>query len=445
METPVPLPVTKILDLLLDAVCVVDAAGNYVYLNAAFERIFGYTPGEMVGRPMMDLVHPEDRERTRQTVAGVLAGELREGFENRYIRKDGRVVDIMWNARRAPDGQLRIGVARDITERKRGERIQVALYAISEAAHAAEDLVELFERLHRIIGGLMPAGNFHVALHDAERGELTFPYHRDERAPAPEGALPLAAAGRTGEVIRTGRTLLVTPADRAGGGGPLYWLGVPLIAQGQVLGALVVQSYTEAVPYTERDQDLLQFVSTQAAAAIERTRLFGRLSHLATHDPLTGLANRATLEDRLRSALARARREGTGFGLVFLDIDGFKEVNDRLGHAAGDELLKLIAGRLRQSVRETDLVARLGGDEFVVLLERIQQPDHAAPVVEKLRRALAAPAGPDGPAAPVTASLGFALYPRDGADDRELMRKADEAMYAAKQAGGDRVVAAGGD
>ncbi|HET8715616.1 MAG TPA: GGDEF domain-containing protein, partial [Holophagaceae bacterium] len=84
-------------------------------------------------------------------------------------------------------------------------------------------------------------------------------------------------------------------------------------------------------------------------------------------------------------------------------------------------------------------------DEFVVLLERIQQPDHAAPVVEKLRRALAAPAGPDGPAAPVTASLGFALYPRDGADDRELMRKADEAMYAAKQAGGDRVVAAGGD
>ncbi|HEU4950335.1 MAG TPA: GGDEF domain-containing protein, partial [Holophagaceae bacterium] len=197
-------------------------------------------------------------------------------------------------------------------------------------------------------------------------------------------------------------------------------------------------------PYTEQDQDLLQFVSTQAAAAIERTRLFGRLSHLATHDPLTGLANRATLEDRLQSALARARRDGSGFGLVFLDIDGFKAVNDRLGHAAGDELLKLIANRLRQSVRESDLVARLGGDEFVVLLERIQQPDHAGPVVEKLRRALAAPSGLEGQTGPVTASLGIALYPRDAADEKELMRKADEAMYAAKQAGGDRAQAAWG-
>lgn len=445
------LPVARILDLLLDAVCVVDDAGNYVYLNPAFERIFGYSPEEMIGRPMLDLVHPEDRARTLQTIEGVLAGESREGFENRYLRKDGRVVDIMWTARKAPEGGLRIGVARDVTERKRGERIQVALYAISEAAHAAEELEELFERLHRIVGGLMPAKNFFVALHDPERGELTFPYHQDERDPAPEGPIPLDSAALTAEVVRRGRTLLVTPENQSQlpprlqeplGSASLYWLGVPLLAQDRVLGALVVQSYSETTPYTEADQDLLQFVSTQAAAAIERTRLFGKLSHLATHDALTGLANRATLEDRLRNALARARREGSGFGLVFLDIDGFKEVNDRLGHAAGDELLKAIAGRLKQSVRETDLVARLGGDEFVVLLERIQQPEHAAPVAEKIRRSLAAPFEVDGAVPAVSASLGFALYPRDGEDDRTLMRRADEAMYAAKQAGGDRVVEA---
>lgn len=297
----------------------------------------------------------------------------------------------------------------------------------------------------------MPAKNFFVALHDPERGELTFPYHQDERDPAPEGPIPLDSAALTAEVVRRGRTLLVTPENQSQlpprlqeplGSASLYWLGVPLLAQDRVLGALVVQSYSETTPYTEADQDLLQFVSTQAAAAIERTRLFGKLSHLATHDALTGLANRATLEDRLRNALARARREGSGFGLVFLDIDGFKEVNDRLGHAAGDELLKAIAGRLKQSVRETDLVARLGGDEFVVLLERIQQPEHAAPVAEKIRRSLAAPFEVDGAVPAVSASLGFALYPRDGEDDRTLMRRADEAMYAAKQAGGDRVVEA---
>ena len=453
MSLPTQLPVAKILDLLLDAVCVVDETDTFVYLNPAFERIFGYSPEEMVGRPMMDMVHPEDRERTRLTIASVQAGELREGFENRYIRKDGRVVDIMWTARLAPDGRLRIGVARDVTERKRGERIQVALYAISEAAHAAEELTELFERLHRIIGGLMPARNFFVALHDPERGELTFPYHRDERDPAPGGPIPLDSAALTAEVVRTGRTLLITPANQGDlpprlqtplGAESLYWLGVPLLAQDQVLGALVVQSYSEATPYTESDQDLLQFVSTQAAAAIERTRLFGKLSHMAAHDALTGLANRMTLEERLRNALARARRDGSGFGLVFLDIDGFKAVNDRLGHAAGDELLKAIAARLRQSVRETDLVARLGGDEFVVLLERIQQPEHGAPVAEKIRRALASPLGMEGQAPPVSASIGLAVYPRDGTDERELMRKADEAMYAAKQAGGNRVETAGG-
>lgn len=174
------LPLANVMDLLLDAICMVDPEGRFVFVSAAFERIFGYTPEEMVGRAMIDLVYPQDRERTVQAARQIMEGQTQQHFQNRYVRKDGRVVHIMWSARWSETDGVRIAVARDITELKRAESMQVALHAISEAAHLAKDLLALFQHIHLIIGKLLPAVNFFLALYDEQNDELSFPYFVDQ-------------------------------------------------------------------------------------------------------------------------------------------------------------------------------------------------------------------------------------------------------------------------
>jgi diguanylate cyclase (GGDEF)-like protein len=171
--------------------------------------------------------------------------------------------------------------------------------------------------------------------------------------------------------------------------------------------------------------------------------------HQATHDALTGVPNRLLFMDRLEQAIERARRNGTIFGLCYVDIDGFKPVNDRHGHDAGDALLIAIAGRLQETLRRSDTVARLGGDEFVLLMIEPESETQALAVVERLCRRLAEPYMLEGPTLPeplvveVGASIGLSVYPRDARTVDGLMKAADAAMYAAKQSGKNRVVRAG--
>ena len=164
------------------------------------------------------------------------------------------------------------------------------------------------------------------------------------------------------------------------------------------------------------------------------------LEHLARHDNLTGLPNRAMFADRAEQAISAARRSGDRLALLFIDLDHFKEVNDRLGHEAGDLLLRQVAARIEAQVRESDTVARLGGDEFVVLLRNVQRSEDAASVATKVCDALRQPYDLGGQPAHITASIGVALYPDSGEDVDTLSRHADRAMYTAKQAGRDKVM-----
>lgn len=158
------------------------------------------------------------------------------------------------------------------------------------------------------------------------------------------------------------------------------------------------------------------------------------LESLALTDPLTGLANRRLLVDRLSMGMVRARRERAGLAVLYLDLDGFKNVNNTLGHAAGDALLKMVAERLQSTVREQDTVARLGGDEFVIVLGEAG-PGEAAQVAAKVIESVSRPYDIDGQPARVTASAGIGLYPVHGDDAETLMKNADLALYEAKRSG----------
>jgi len=159
------------------------------------------------------------------------------------------------------------------------------------------------------------------------------------------------------------------------------------------------------------------------------------LESLALHDQLTGLANRRLLTDRMSMAMAHARRNESAMAVVYLDLDGFKQLNDRLGHGAGDILLKMVANRLVKTVREEDTVARLGGDEFVLVLWHLAEPGYAATVARKVIEALSQPFDIEGNTVSITTSAGVGIYPIHGEDADTLTKSADLALYEAKRAG----------
>lgn len=416
-------------DLLLDAVFLVGLDGRVVYVSAACERIFGYTPQELTGQRLIDHVAPQDRARTLEEAGKVVAGGGRIGFENRYVHKDGHLVAIMWSARWSETAQLRIGVARDISERKHAEQMQAATYAISEATHDATDLNELFQEIHRIITTLVQLTGFAVVTCDTRTCQPAFAFRAGLHA-YPGAGWDAEALRHCATVIRTGEAIAL-PDDAPGA--PL-WLAMPLVAQKETIGVLLVKQ-PAGIVRTDKDRELLHFVAAQAATAIRRRNLNDELLRLARHDQLTGLANRRQFEDRMETVLARCRRKQCRAAVLFIDLDGFKQVNDTLGHAVGDLLLQHVAQQLKRSVREVDTVARLGGDEFVILLEEVGQEQQALVVVETVRKALRQPAHVNGQLVHTRASIGLAFYPEHGLEAGLILRHADQAMYLEKKAG----------
>ncbi|PSJ43791.1 diguanylate cyclase [Zobellella endophytica] len=438
MNTMPHISLNNFTDLLVDAICVVDARGHFLYVSAAGEQIFGYRPDEMIGRNMLDFIHPGDRERTLNAVDDIMAGQPKPHFENRYLRKDGSTVHIMWSARWSESDRIRVAVARDITERKRAESRQAAIYAIADAANILGDLDGLFRRIHQVVDDLLCASNFAVALYHADTRQLDFPYraHPDGAAPDVTALISRVLKER---VIERGQSLLLSADELRSqfqvpvGPDIAHWLAAPIKSNNEVLGALLVLGPAGHARFSEQDRELLQFVAVQVATAMERKNILLRLERMARYDPLTDLPNRTLFLDRLQTALKKAHREQRRLALLYLDLDKFKQVNDTHGHLAGDRLLQEVARRLTGCVRESDTVARLGGDEFVVLLENIQQPEEAEPVARKIEQALAARYELAEAVLHIRPSIGMAIYPDHGDSELELMDHADNAMYQTKK------------
>jgi diguanylate cyclase (GGDEF)-like protein len=361
----------------------------------------------------------------------------------------------------------------EVADRERAEHLQSALFQITELSSQPGDMAELFRSLHGIVGELLFALNFYIALFDDATGEVTFPYYVDERLverPNPRRG----ERGFTEYVIRQRRPCLIDSkeARRLESTGEITlqnevnrsssWLGIPLFENDTVRGVLAVQSYSTHVSYSLRDQELLTFVSRHidtalsrrtAAEAIhtanlrlearvqDRTRELdvanAKLQHENSHDALTGLPNRSHLQQQLRVAWERFCADGQELVVMFIDLDRFKMVNDSLGHHSGDQLLVQAADRLRSCMRESDLLARLGGDEFAVLAFGAP-PDVTVAIAERILEAFDLPFFIDGHAVFSSCSIGVVGADRQfHQEPADLLRDADTAMYRVKNAGRD--------
>lgn len=213
--------------------------------------------------------------------------------------------------------------------------------------------------------------------------------------------------------------------------------GVPCFdSKFKIIGFL---SVLDDKPMLDRDRtfSILKIFAARAGAELERKRTEIAMRNMAYHDSLTGLPNRILFNDRLEMALAKVKRSKRKIAVLFIDFDGFKKVNDTLGHTVGDALLKAVAIRLKSCLRQEDTVARLGGDEFVLILPEIKNRDAAGILANKLLEAIRPAFMIDGDEVKITLSIGISLYPENGDTAKTLLKKSDEALYLAKNKGRD--------
>ena len=225
----------------------------------------------------------------------------------------------------------------------------------------------------------------------------------------------------------------IDPANPAAGG--TIWIIEDETERRQAVDRLHQLNEKLELRVRERTDELAAANAKLKAEINERLHAEERARHLSLHDALTGLPNRRLLQDRLAQSLAQARREGWSVAVFFIDLDRFKTVNDSLGHAAGDEVLREMARRLKVALRDTDTVSRIGGDEFVVVLPHVQTDTDVPPVAAKLMTELSEPMTISGRELRVTPSIGISVFPEDGDDGQKLLSHADAAMYHAKEVG----------
>ncbi len=447
-----------------DALFLVDHRdGRILSVNPAACKLYGYTREEFLG--MRD---------TELSAAAGAAGELPRLVSKRlsdqsHRRKDGSVfpADLCVRHFIYKGHKITVAAVRNMTRHKLAERRIVRLshfYAALSRTSAAiirhAEPQELFQQICQIvidleqiqvvwIGFVKPeSGWFQLAAHAGVAPEYPHyltasPISSDPSLPASWSPAGRALRQRTPEIDNDFQAESISPAWRQTARVLNIQSGAafPLRRGGYTVGCLC--AYAAEHDFFDADiSGLLASLAGELSFALDlfdheaqRKVAAERIHHLATHDPLTGLPNRALLIDRLSQAIHGARRRQGYVGILFLDLDRFKTINDSLGHGPGDQLLQAVTERLHACIRQEDTLARQGGDEFILVLPEIAEPAAAGRVAEHLLQALRAPFALHEHLLHINASIGISIYPVDATDSSTLIRFADSAMYQAKEAG----------
>ncbi|HEX2825585.1 MAG TPA: EAL domain-containing protein [Burkholderiales bacterium] len=437
------------------AIIVRDVEGHVESWNAAAERIFGWTfdevRGELVPYRSADSEAAETAFRTK-----VLAGESVAGIESPVVTRHGKRIDVAVSGARIHDVTGRptgyLTLIADITERRRAEQQQAVISRIAMVlteANSAEDAIP------RVLQTMCEAFGFACGVRWVlDRQNLLLRCAESWSLPSPEldtfREHCKMRLGRPGKDQGIGQRVWDTGApvwvsdlaaeagigrrDAAAAAGLNCAFAFPLRVGGDFYG--VMEFFGRAT--REPDEAVLQVAQTLSSHIgqfIARKAIERNLQFVASHDALTGLFNRSMFSERLQQALAQAHRHDRRLAVLFIDLDGFKTINDTLGHDAGDVLLADLANRLRVCMREGDTLGRMGGDEFVVLIEGYDEDTQLLEVARKVLDTAAEPFLLRDGEYRITASVGIAAYPQDGEDAHDLLKNADIAMYRAKEHG----------
>lgn len=386
----------------LDVIGLFDGEGRIEEISQSVSNVWGYEPEEVVGHSVFDYLLPEDVQITLDAMKGIRGTASLTNFENRYLRKDGAVVYMLWNATGFGDQGQSMGIGRDIT-------------AIKEASMQLEESEQRFRSLFEHHGDAIFASDLNGRFIESNRSLMRLTQYSPEE---------LKQLNDHPLVIPQEQVRNASYFGHALNGMPQNFRSALQRKDGSIIEVDIAYVPTVVNQSVVGVYGFIRDIT--AAANYER-----HIAYLATHDELTGLPNRTFLADRLRHVIEQ--RDAEPFGVLFMDLNRFKMVNDSLGHDKGDLLLQMIAKRLRHTVREGDTVVRLGGDEFVVVLENTESADSMAKVAESLLKTVAQPLQLGGHELTISTSIGGSIYPKDGTDAATLLKHADLAMYHAKR------------
>ena len=432
-----------IIESLHEGIIIHDKDFNILYINKFMSDILGYSIKELNSLNILDIL-----DESNQKIIKINSIDIEENksYDLKIITKNKsfKYIRLTSSLYIDNDVEYKLCICEDITSIHREETVKSCIYKISEAIHDVDDLQSLYKEIHYILSEVTNTNNFYIALVDWENEILTFPYFVDEYDEPPKPRK--LENGLTEYVLRSEESILLNhelylklvknKSIDVRGSDSKNWLGVPLkLTNGKTIGMIGIQSYKKDIFFTEEDLKILLFVSDQIAMAIKRKIDDIKIHKQAHYDQLTGLTNKALFHDRLEHAIDNAKRHDEVLGVLFIDLDNFKYVNDSMGHSAGDKLIKLISNRLEQCVRKGDTVSRWGGDEFTVLLPSIKRISGIYKLCNRILNESFTDVVIEGQELRITASIGIALYPQDGEDADKLISNADAAMYNSKNMG----------
>ena len=447
----------ELIDWVPDYLWVKDVQSRFVIVNKSLAMDSrGADTRDMIGLSDFDFHAPELAQEFRATELKILqTGEPIIDREEYVVNFSGMGRWLlstkvpMRNAQNEIVGL--VGIAHDITDRKKADALRDGQSKILEMITMSAPLEAVLDNLMRLVESQLPGIRGSVLLLDPDGLHLRHgaaPSLPEDYCRAIDGVRIGAKVGSCGTAAFVREPVIVTDIEHD----PLWedfaslalvnglrscWSTPIFSHDGSVLGTFAAYSGTAREP-TIADIKLIGVITNIAAIAIGRRKAEERIQFLANHDALTGLPNRALLQDRLSQAMLRAQRVNKWVTVVFLDLDNFKTINDNLGHDAGDTLLKTVADRMSAQLRSTDSVVRIGGDEFVIVLpDQPKDTEMISATLQKVRDAIAETIFLGGHAIKVTSSMGVANYPNDGTDTETLLANADAAMYRAKELGRD--------
>ncbi len=519
-----------------DLMCIADPFGCFKQVNPALVQQLGFEESELVTKPFLDFILPEDRQRTADEMKLQVAVRPSLNFENRFVCKDGKVISLLWTAYFDKNDGTTYATARNITELKQAEetaraseeRLRLAMSAANQGWFDVDlrsgkvvvspeyirmigfDKDEFITDLPTWLENIHPddrdavAANFQACVQNG--GPSSMEYRRltkcgdwkwiqsigkivqwdaDQRAirmigihaditdrKHMEDAMRITAS----VFDNTQDAILITDANNVIIEVNPAFTRITGYSHEEVIGknpnflssgrqdnaffARMWQSLNQERSWRgeiwnrrKSGEVYAELISISAICdnggkVLRYVAVFSDISHLKAHeaelnlaanyDALTGIPNRILLADRMKQAIAQTAREQNMMAICYLDLDGFKPINDTMGHDAGDKVLVEVAKRIENTIRGGDTVARIGGDEFVVLLLSLEKGEEFLTILNRLLAAIAHPITIKNKSLTISASIGVSIYPLDDEDPDTLLRHADQAMYVAKQSGKDR-------
>jgi diguanylate cyclase (GGDEF)-like protein/PAS domain S-box-containing protein len=427
-----------------------DLSGRFIRANRAFCELLGYTELELLKRDVASITHPDDQDRSNEMRLRLARGDQRDAhLSKRYLHHDGREVWVRLGISRLSNesgAPYFLAVAEDITEQTRSQWLERDCREVLEMVAQDQPLPSAFNSVATLVERQISGVHACVLLlHDGALHPFAPSFPPELLEGVSRRPLTFASRLMTADMAADKTPLLVITIDHPA------WQDMREVAQregiaaswvmplrckdggGGPVGLLVVCLPQHRQP-TAAELSAMEAAVRLATIAVEHHHTTRQLAHLVRHDPLTGLANRIFYQDRLDLALAQARRSKQPLALLALDLNRFKEINDTMGHQAGDSLLQQVAQRLQSLIRESDTVARVGGDEFMIILPDISSRQAAQFVADKISDGVSnTPFTVGSREVNVGVSIGSVFYPEDGTNAVALQHAADSQMYRNKE------------